>query len=124
MRADLLLFVVDHDLIRGQYTPLLELARLGKRSILVLNKKDLFPPDDLAQILAKLRQRVAGVIDPGYRGEIKVVLTNLAAEAHTIYSGDRIAQLRVVQRLAATFEEVQTLDETPRNVLGFGSTGR
>lgn len=64
VRADLLLFVVDHDMIRGQYEPLIELARLGKRSILVLNKKDLFPPDDLAQILAKLRQRVAGVIDP------------------------------------------------------------
>ena len=55
---------VDHDLIRGQYEPLIELARLGKRSILVLNKKDLFPDPDLAQILEKLRQRTAGVIDP------------------------------------------------------------
>jgi small GTP-binding protein len=64
VRADLLLFVVDHDLIRGQYEPLIELARLGKRSILVLNKKDLFPDLDLAQILDKLRQRTAGVIDP------------------------------------------------------------
>ena len=64
VRADLLLFVVDHDLIRSEYAPLIELARLGKRSIVVLNKKDRFPDDDLAAILAKLRERLSGVIDP------------------------------------------------------------
>jgi small GTP-binding protein len=64
VRADLLLFVVDHDLLRSEYTKLIELARLGKRSILVLNKKDRFPEEDLEAILAKLRERVAGVIDP------------------------------------------------------------
>jgi small GTP-binding protein len=64
VRADLLLFVVDHDLIRSEYEPLIELARLGKRSIVVLNKKDRFPDEDLAAILAKLRQRLWGVIDP------------------------------------------------------------
>ena len=67
---------------------------------------------------------LAGVIDPGYRGEIKVVLTNLADIPQSVFPGDRIAQLRIVQRLEATFELVETLDETPRNVLGFGSTGR
>ncbi|APW64066.1 GTPase Era [Paludisphaera borealis] len=60
-RADLLLFVVDHDLIRGEYAPLIELVRLGKRSIVVLNKKDRFPEADLAAILAKLRERLDGV---------------------------------------------------------------
>ena len=64
VRADLLLFVVDHDLIRSEYAPLIELARLGKRSIVVLNKKDRFPDDDLAAIRAKLRERLSGVIDP------------------------------------------------------------
>ena len=64
VRADLLLFVVDHDLIRSEYEPLIELARLGKRSIVVLNKKDLFPDADLAAIVAKLRERLSGVIDP------------------------------------------------------------
>jgi small GTP-binding protein len=63
-RADLLLFVVDHDLIRSEYEPLVELVRLGKRSIVVLNKKDRFPEEDLAAILAKLRERLAGVVDP------------------------------------------------------------
>jgi small GTP-binding protein len=63
VRADLLLFVVDHDLLRGEYERLIELARLGKRSIVVLNKKDRFPDRDLAAIAAKLRERLSGVID-------------------------------------------------------------
>ena len=66
---------------------------------------------------------LAGVIDPGYRGEIKVVLTNLSAIEHTIQPGDRIAQLRIVQRIQATFAVVETLDATARNAGGFGSTG-
>jgi dUTP pyrophosphatase len=66
---------------------------------------------------------LAGVIDPGYRGEIKVVLTNLGPEARTIAAGDRVAQLRVVQRIEAVFEEVEALDEAPRGAGGFGSTG-
>ena len=49
---------------------------------------------------------LAGVIDPGYRGEIKVVMTNLSAAAVEIKAGDRIAQLRIVQRIEAQFEEV------------------
>jgi small GTP-binding protein len=63
-RADLLLFVIDHDLLRGEYEALVSLARLGKRSLVVLNKQDRFPADDLAAILARLRQRLAGVIEP------------------------------------------------------------
>src|SRR5262249_3312862 len=38
--ADLLVFVLDHDLIRTEYEPLAALARLGKRSIVFLNKSD------------------------------------------------------------------------------------
>jgi dUTP pyrophosphatase len=66
---------------------------------------------------------LAGVIDPGYRGEIKVVLTNLAPISHSISPGDRIAQLRLVRRIEATFEVVDSLDETARAAGGFGSTG-
>jgi len=66
---------------------------------------------------------LAGVIDPGYRGEIKVVLTNLSSLVHTVFRGDRIAQLRIVQKIEAEFELVDLLDETPRNSGGFGSTG-
>src|SRR5437879_2803320 len=67
---------------------------------------------------------LAGVIDPGYRGEIKVVMTNLSAAAVEIKAGDRIAQLRVVKRIEAHFEEVSELVEASRGVNGFGSTGR
>jgi len=66
---------------------------------------------------------LAGVIDPGYRGEIKIVLTNLSGQPQTLAAGDRIAQLRIVQRIEATYELVETLEETPRNAGGFGSTG-
>lgn len=67
---------------------------------------------------------LAGVIDPGYRGEIKVVLTNLSEEAQTVFAGDRIAQLRVVRRIEAEFEVVESLDRTLRDLNGFGSSGR
>jgi len=66
---------------------------------------------------------LAGVIDPGYRGEIRIVLTNLSAAAVEIKAGDRIAQLRIVHRIEAQFEEVTELAETPRGAAGFGSTG-
>jgi dUTP pyrophosphatase len=66
---------------------------------------------------------LAGVIDSGYRGELKIILTNLASEHQTISPGHRIAQLRIVERIQATFEETDMLAETPRNSAGFGSTG-
>ncbi|ADI65841.1 YcjF family protein [Trichormus azollae] len=56
--ADLLLFVVDNDLRRSEYEPLKGLAEIGKRSLLILNKTDLYIQDDQEAILSKLRQRV------------------------------------------------------------------
>ena len=66
---------------------------------------------------------LAGVIDPGYRGELKVVLTNLSSEPQMVAPGHRIAQLRIVERIQAAFEETDTLAEAPRGGAGFGSTG-
>jgi dUTP pyrophosphatase len=66
---------------------------------------------------------LAGVIDPGYRGEIRVVVTNLGPEAVEVKAGDRIAQLRIVQRIEAVFEEVEELGVAARGMGGFGSTG-
>jgi dUTP pyrophosphatase len=66
---------------------------------------------------------LAGVIDPGYRGELKVVLINLGKEFFRIKSGDRIAQMRIVRRLEADFTEVDTVSPTERDSRGFGSTG-
>ena len=66
-----------------------------------------------------------GLIDPQYRGELKVLLVNTdPAEAYTVHRGDRIAQL-VVQAVAAVeWLEVDELDATTRDAYGFGSTGR
>ncbi len=60
--ADLLLFVVDNDLRQSEYEPLRRLAEIGKRSLLVLNKTDLYTDTDKETILARLRQRVRGFI--------------------------------------------------------------
>lgn len=66
---------------------------------------------------------LAGVIDPGYRGEIKVVIANLGTAVVDLKPGDRIAQLRIVRRIEAEFVEVEELLEAPRGAKGFGSTG-
>lgn len=65
-----------------------------------------------------------GVIDSGYRGEIKVCLVNLdPRETVRLSAGDRIAQLLVMPFATASFIEVDTLDETVRGDGGYGSTG-
>jgi dUTP pyrophosphatase len=66
---------------------------------------------------------LAGVIDTGYRGEIKVVIVNLGETAAMIRKGDRIAQLRIVHRIEAAFTEESELPSTERQTSGFGSTG-
>jgi dUTP pyrophosphatase len=65
-----------------------------------------------------------GTIDSDYRGEIKVILVNLGAQAATIADGDRIAQLVVAPACRAAFQIVRALGETERGSGGFGSTGR
>lgn len=66
-----------------------------------------------------------GLIDSGYRGELKVVLVN--TDPHTdfvVARGDRIAQL-VVQAVAQVeWNEVASLDESVRGGEGFGHSGR
>jgi dUTP pyrophosphatase len=66
-----------------------------------------------------------GLIDAGYRGEIKVLLVNLdPVDDYEVAAGDRIAQL-VVQRVEQVqFTPVESLDATARADGGFGSSGR
>jgi dUTP pyrophosphatase len=66
----------------------------------------------------------AGVVDPGYRGELRVVAGYFGEEPLEIKVGDRIAQLRIVRRIEASFDEVEELGGTERSEGGFGSTGR
>jgi small GTP-binding protein len=61
-RADLLLFVVDHDLIRSEHEPLTALARQGKRAIVIFNNQDRFTEPDRDAVLDKLRERLSGVV--------------------------------------------------------------
>lgn len=66
-----------------------------------------------------------GLIDSGYRGELRVILVNLdPTEAYTITRGERIAQLVVQAVEHVNFIEVDGLDESSRGADGFGSTGR
>src|SRR5574340_952184 len=89
-----------------------------------------FPPEfgalveDRSGLALKGITTLAGVIDTGYRGELKVVLTNLGSKPFDIHPGDRIAQLRLVRRIEAEFAEAESLSETKRNTRGFGSTGK
>lgn len=65
-----------------------------------------------------------GVIDSGYRGEIKVRFRNLSDKEHLEYSfGDRIAQLIIIPYPRITFVESEQLSDTARGTGGFGSTG-
>jgi dUTP pyrophosphatase len=66
-----------------------------------------------------------GLIDSGYRDELRVLLVNTDPdEDYRVERGDRIAQL-VVQRVEhATFTPVAALDATDRGTGGFGHTGR
>ena len=65
-----------------------------------------------------------GLIDTGYRGEIKVVLINHGVEAFEIARGERIAQLVVVPVAVQEWVQVEELPDTDRGAGGFGSTGR
>jgi dUTP pyrophosphatase len=66
-----------------------------------------------------------GLIDPGYRGEVRVLLLNTdREEPFEVSPGDRIAQLALVRFESPELEQAEALDATARGAGGFGSTGR
>lgn len=65
----------------------------------------------------------AGVVDAGYRGEVKVILFNHGSRPVHIDDGDRIAQLVVEQIQCPEVRVCDELDDTERGEGGFGSTG-
>ncbi len=66
-----------------------------------------------------------GLIDPQYRGELKVLLVNTDPSApYEVARGDRIAQLVIAPVASVEWHEVDDLDSTTRDTFGFGSTGR
>lgn len=67
--------------------------------------------------------RMAGVIDSGYRGEVKVVMVNLSQQPFEIKKGMKIAQILIQPVTGVKVVEVEELEKTARGEKGFGSTG-
>jgi dUTP pyrophosphatase len=64
-----------------------------------------------------------GTIDPGYRGEVRVIMLNLGRDPYTIHAGDRIAQMIVSRYEPVEWQEGELADSA-RGAGGFGSSGR
>lgn len=69
-------------------------------------------------------KNLGGVIDAGYRGEIKVGVVNLSKEDYTIIAGHKVAQMLIQKVERAEIKEVVELHGTLRGHGGFGSTGK
>ena len=80
------------------------------------------PRSGLALKHAITMPNTPGTIDPGYRGEIRVILLNLGREPYTVHAGDRIAQMVVSRYEAVEWEEGELADSS-RGQGGFGSSG-
>jgi len=65
----------------------------------------------------------AGVIDPDYTGEVKVILFNHGENDFEVKKGDRIAQLVLERYETPPIEEITDVEDTERGSGGFGSTG-
>jgi dUTP pyrophosphatase len=81
------------------------------------------PRSGLALKHAITMPNAPGTIDPGYRGEVRVILLNLGHEPYTVHAGDRIAQMIVARYEAVEWQEGE-LAESQRGEGGFGSSGR
>jgi dUTP pyrophosphatase len=81
------------------------------------------PRSGLALKHAITMPNAPGTIDPGYRGEVRVILLNLGREPYTVHAGDRIAQMIVARYEAVEWLEAD-LAESRRGDAGFGSSGR
>lgn len=79
---------------------------------------------DKSGISLKGVHRLAGVVDSGYRGEVKVVMINLAEESFAIAKGMKIAQILIQPIESVNVIDVSELEESSRGEGGFGSTGK
>lgn len=79
---------------------------------------------DKSSMAARRLALTGGVIDAGYRGEIKVLMENLGEQPATIRAGDKIANLIPYPVLTGEVRVVDDLNESSRKAGGFGSSGR
>lgn len=80
-------------------------------------------PRSSASKTSQIQANCVGVIDSGYRGEIKVRLKEFGNPRKLYQVGDRIAQIIILPVPNVIFEEVNELNTTVRGEGGFGSTG-
>ena len=104
----------------------------GERALVPCGFSIALPPGFEAQVRPRsglaLRSGVTvlnspGTIDADYRGPVNVILANLGTEPFTVRRGDRIAQMVIAPVSRASFNVVESLEETARAQGGFGSTG-
>jgi dUTP pyrophosphatase len=81
------------------------------------------PRSGLALKYAITLPNAPATIDPGYRGEIRVILLNLGRQTYRIEAGDRIAQMVIARYEPVEWQEM-ALGESKRGSRGFGSSGR
>src|SRR5947209_17414017 len=78
---------------------------------------------DRSSMAARGLATTAGVIDPGYRGEVLIVMTNLGDTPVDVKPGEKIAQMIPVPVLTGQVHEVESLAASAREAKGFGSSG-
>jgi dUTP pyrophosphatase len=79
---------------------------------------------DKSSMAARRLICTGGVIDSGYRGEIRVLMENLGDTPAEIHAGDKLVNLIPYPVLTTPVEEVENLSESDRRDGGFGSSGR
>ena len=102
----------------------------NSRCLVSTGLKFQFPPNVYGRIAPRsglaLKHGIdvmAGVIDPDYTGEVKVLLYNTSNVKFEVQKGDRVAQLIFERFQFPLFKEVNSLSDTSRSDGGFGSTG-
>lgn len=83
----------------------------------------IFPRSSVTKTTLMLKNCV-GVIDSGYRGEIKATFEKFDIQENKYSVGDRICQIIIIPYPQVSFIEVDELTETERGTGGYGSTGK
>ena len=101
-----------------------KLASLGVKIALPAGTAGLlFPRSGLAVKRCISLANSVGVIESGYRGEVKAALVNESDDAQDLAAGERVCQLVVMPFCPCIISEKDSLEETERGEGGFGSTG-
>lgn len=118
------LFVTEDATIPAQTTVFIDLMISCE---MIQNGKNisyyLYPRSSMSKTPLRLANSV-GIIDAGYRGNIKAAVDNISSEDYNIKKGDRLFQICHPTLSTFTFEISDELSTTQRGTGGFGSTGK